>query len=259
MQTTVLTVPMFADNYGYVVVSGSDRKRAFVVDPADPEGVWACLRSNEAELEAILATHHHMDHIAGIESLCAKKDVPVYASAVEMSRVPKVSHGLEDGETFTVGDVEVQAILVPGHTRGHVVYQCDGSLFSGDALFLGGCGRLFEGTAEQMFDSLYRKILPLPEDLHVYPGHEYTVRNRTFCLSVDSENAKLRNALDEAKSMQKDGLPTVPGTLKIEKETNVFLRCDVPNVVASVMQRVPGTGTDPVSIFAQVRAMRDVY
>ncbi len=258
MQTTVLTVPMFTDNYGYVVLC-PDKKKAFAVDPADADAIRACLQSNEVELEAILATHHHMDHIAGIESLCGKKDVPVYSSAMERNQIPGVRHGLEDGERLTIGGVEIQAILVPGHTRGHMVYLCDGSLFSGDALFLGGCGRLFEGTPEEMVHSLYQKIMPLPDDVQVYPGHEYTVRNRTFCLSIDTENTELQNALDGAQSMQDAGHPTVPGTLGAEKGTNVFLRCNAPEIIASVRQKAPGTKEDPVSVFAQVRSMRDVY
>jgi len=148
---------------------------------------------------------------------------------------------------------------VPGHTSGHVVYVCGDALLAGDTLFLGGCGRLFEGSPEQMFHSLYDKILPLPEETRIFAAHEYTVHNRSFCLSIESENAALREQLNESKALCKKNLPTVPGSLKTEKETNTFLRCREPAVVQAVQAKAPDTSDDPVSVFTAVRAMRDGY
>jgi hydroxyacylglutathione hydrolase len=140
-----------------------------------------------------------------------------------------------------------------------MVYVCGDALLAGDTLFLGGCGRLFEGSPEQMFHSLYDKILCLPEETRVFAGHEYTVRNRSFCLSIEAENAVLHEKLGESRSLCEKNIPTVPGSLKAEKETNIFLRCREPSVVRAVQAKAPDTGDDPGSVFAALRAMRDVY
>ena len=257
MDLVVEQVPIFEDNYSYVLIrSGQDR--ALVVDPGDGERIWGFLEKKGYELEAILATHHHFDHVAGIEFLCNKTSVDVYCSKSDLGRVPGATRGLEDAQEIELGGLRIQALHVPGHTYGHLVYLCGDSLLAGDTLFLGGCGRLFEGSAEQMYHSLYDKILPLPDDTRVWPGHEYTVRNRSFCLSIDTENAVLREKLQEAEALCEENLPTVPGLLKTEKETNIFLRCREPAVVRAVTNRA-ATSDDPVSIFAELRAMRDVY
>jgi hydroxyacylglutathione hydrolase len=257
MDLVVEQVPVFEDNYSFVLIRpGQDR--ALVVDPGDGERIWGFLEEKGYELEAILATHHHFDHVAGIEFLCDKTSVEVYCSKGDLGRVPRATRGLEDGEEIELGGLRIQALHVPGHTSGHVVYLCGDSLLAGDTLFLGGCGRLFEGSAEQMYHSLVDKILPLPDDTRVWPGHEYTLRNRSFCLSIDTENAVLRERLQEAEALCEKNLPTVPGLLATEKETNIFLRCGEPAVVKAVAKRA-GTSDDPVSIFAELRAMRDVY
>jgi hydroxyacylglutathione hydrolase len=257
MDLVVERVSVFDDNYSYVLTrSGQDR--AIVVDPGDGERIWGFLEEKGYELEAILATHHHFDHVAGIEFLCDKTSVEVYCSTSDLSRVPKAKRGLEDTEEIELGGLRIKALHVPGHTSGHLVYLCGDSLLAGDTLFLGGCGRLFEGSPEQMYHSLADKILPLPDDTRVWPGHEYTVRNRSFCLSIDTENAALREKLREAEALCEKNLPTVPGILKTEKETNIFLRCREPAVIRAVTERL-GTSDDPVSIFTELRAMRDVY
>ena len=132
-------------------------------------------------------------------------------------------------------------------------------MLAGDTLFLGGCGRLFEGSPEQMFHSLYDKILPLPEETRIFTAHEYTVHNRSFCLSIESENTALQEQLNESRALCKKNLATVPGSLKTEKETNTFLRCREPAVVQAVQAKAPDASDDPVSVFTAVRAMRDVY
>jgi len=258
MDLVVERVPVFEDNYSYVLTrSGQDR--AIVVDPGDGEKIWGFLEEKGYELEAILATHHHFDHVAGIEFLCDKTSaVEVYCSTSDLSRVPKASRGLVDTEEIELGGLRIQALHVPGHTSGHLVYLCGNSLLAGDTLFLGGCGRLSEGTPKQMYHSLAAKILPLPDDTRVWPGHEYTVRNRSFCLSIDTENTALMEKLQEAEALCEKNLPTVPGILKSEKETNVFLRCREPAVIRAVTERT-GASDDPVSIFSELRAMRDVY
>lgn len=258
MNPAVEIVPVFEDNYSFVLTLPG-RDRAIVVDPGDGEKVWRFLEEKGYGLEAILATHHHFDHVAGIEFLCDKMSVDVYCFKSDLDRVSGASYGLEDGEEIERGGLHFRTLHVPGHTSGHVVYVCGDALLAGDTLFLGGCGRLFEGSPEQMFGSLYDKILPLPEETRIFAAHEYTVNNRSFCLSIESGNAALRERLNESKALCKKSLPTVPGSLKTEKETNTFLRCREPAVVQAVQAKVPDTSDDPVSVFTAVRAMRDVY
>lgn len=258
MHPAVEIVPVFDDNYSFVLIPPG-RDRAVVVDPGDGERVWGFLEERGYGLEAILATHHHFDHVAGIELLCDKAPVDVFCFKGDLPRIPRATRGLEDGETFDLGGLRFRTLHVPGHTSGHVVYVCGDALLAGDTLFLGGCGRLFEGTAEQMFHSLYDKILSLPEETRIFTGHEYTVRNRSFCLSVEAGNETLKEKLEEAKSLCERGLPTVPGSLKTERETNVFLRCREPDVAGAVRDLAPDTQEDPVAVFAALRAMRDVY
>ena len=258
MNPAVQIVPVFEDNYSFVLtVPGGDR--AIVVDPGDGEKVWGFLEEKGYALEAVLATHHHFDHVAGIEFLCEKAQVDVYCFKGEMNRVPGAGCGLEDGEEIERGGLRFKTLHVPGHTSGHAVYLCGDALLAGDTLFLGGCGRLFEGTPEQMYHSLYDKILPLPEETRIFAAHEYTVHNRSFCLSIESQNKALQDELEASKALTKKRLPTVPGSLKTEKETNTFLRCREPAVVQAVQAKAPDTSGDPVSVFAAVRGMRDVY
>ena len=258
MNPAVEIVPVFEDNYSFVLtLPGQDR--AIVVDPGEGEKVWRFLEEKGYGLEAILATHHHFDHVAGIEVLCDKMPVDVYCFKGDLDRVPRASRGLEDAEEIERGGLRFRTLHVPGHTSGHVVYLCGDALLAGDTLFLGGCGRLFEGSPEQMFHSLYDKILPLPEETRIFAAHEYTVHNRSFCLSIESKNAALQEQLNESKALCKKNIPTVPGSLKTEKETNTFLRCREPAVVQAVQAKAPDTSDDPVSVFTAVRAMRDVY
>ena len=252
-------VAVWADNYSYVILADSAKKTALVVDPGEGDAVQKKLRSLGCSLDMILVTHHHADHVSGIEQLCSERAVEVVTHVSDMGRVPYASVAANDGQRFTVGSLSIEVLHVPGHTLGHVAYRIENRLFTGDTLFLGGCGRLFEGTAEDLHTSLCSKIRVLPDSLQIFPGHEYTVRTRSFCLSVDSDNALLREKLQEAKSLRARNLPTVPGDLLTEKLTNVFLRPDVPEVVASVRRLHPGSPGDPLSIFGQLRAMMDSY
>ena len=258
MKPTVVPLLLLEDNYSHILLC-SRKKKALVVDPSDGEKIWAYLQANQVELEGILATHHHLDHVAGIDFLYAKKNVPVYASEIECASISCANRRLEDGETIVFEGMALQALHVPGHTRGHLAYVCEDVLFSGDTLFLGGCGRLFEGTPQQMFQSLYERILPLPEETRIYPGHEYTVRTRSFCLTVDTENPVLKQILGESQALREKNLLTIPGLLKTEKDTNVFLRCKEPAVVRSVKANAPQTQDDPLSVFTTLRSMMDVY
>jgi hydroxyacylglutathione hydrolase len=258
MNPVIEIVPVFDDNYSFVLTL-TGQEQAIVVDPGDGEKVWGFLEGKGYKLDAILATHHHFDHVAGIDFLLDKMPVEVYCFKGDLQRVPGASYGLEDEEEFERAGLHFRTLHVPGHTSGHVVYACGDALLAGDTLFLGGCGRLFEGTPAQMFHSLYDKILSLPEETRVFAAHEYTVHNRSFCLSIETQNTALQEQLNESKARREKNLPTVPGSLRTEKETNVFLRCKEPSVVQALQAKAPGTPDDPVSVFAAVRAMRDAY
>lgn len=261
MPLTVHVLPQLQDNYSYVLAWGPQTERAAVVDPAEADRVSEFLLERRLNLEALLVTHHHGDHVAGIEELLRGRSVPVYCSASDLDRVPGATKGLRQGETIRLQGLVITALHVPGHTRGHMAYLCEGRLFCGDALFLGGCGRLFEGTAEELFHSLYERILPLPEGTKLYPGHEYTMECRAFCADVEKDNPRLLECLEEARLLRSRGAPTVPGTLKTEKETNLFLRCQDPRVIRAVRERAPhlGRDPDPIAIFSTLRSWKDVF
>ena len=256
---TVIPIPCLQDNYSYLLVDPRTRQAA-VIDPGDGAAARAALVEHGVDLEAVIITHHHVDHLAGVAALHSwRKDVPIYCPHLEMDGIPGATHGLRDGEELPCAGITLQAIQVPGHTLGHMIYLGASALFTGDTLFLGGCGRLFEGTAEQMFDSLYRRILPLPPDLRVYPGHEYTVRTRSFCLSIDPGNAILQDLLEQSKTLRNKGLPTVPGLLGTESKSNVFLRCRDEAVIRAVQAMYPETPPDPLAVFRRLRLMMDSY
>ena len=259
MDLVVHPLLMFQDNYSYVLASGRDPVRAIVVDPGEADRIWKFLELHRYELEAILVTHHHWDHVGGIEGLVEKKSVRVFCSRGDMERVPKAGFGLDHGQKIRLGELSIETIHVPGHTLGHVAYRCGRWLFSGDTLFLGGCGRIFEGTAAQLFCSLDGKIVALPDDTKICPGHEYTVECRTFCSTVETSNKELLIRLEEARGLRKKGLPTVPGCLRTEKGTNAFLRCGHPDVVRAVQTRFPDVPSDPAAVFEKLRAMKDAY
>jgi len=253
-------VPVGEDNYSYIVLHESAPSHALVVDPGLAGPVLETLKSLGASVGTILITHHHMDHVAGVEELYVSAFHPrVVTYLSEMDRVPRANTAVDDEDVLEFGPFVVKALHVPGHTRGDVAYLIGDNLFTGDTLFLGGCGRLFEGRAEDLFHSLYGKLRGLGEETRIYPGHEYTVRTRSFCLSVDPVNGLLREKLEEARSLRARGLPTVPGDLGTEKKTNVFLRCDTEEVIDRVRDRCPQLRADPISVFKELRKMMDTF
>lgn len=249
----VIPVPCLSDNYAYLVTAdGSDM--AFVVDPSESAPVIAALTQHRLRLVAILNTHHHHDHIGGNEGLLAEYGpMPVYAHAIDKERIPALTVPLVDGQEFSVAGLDLRAIHVPGHTRGAVAYVVEGAVFTGDTLFVGGCGRLFEGTAEQMYESLNVKLARLPRETKIYCGHEYTVNNLRFAVSVEPGNGLAAVKLAAAQAIRARGEPTVPSTLDEELATNPFLRCEETAFLA----RYPAF--KPAQTFAQVRKAKDEF
>ena len=256
----VQPVKAFTDNYIWVL---ADRQgHCLVVDPGDAQPVLRHLEARNLSLEGILITHHHPDHVGGVEALLERFAVPVYGPAGE--RIPGRTHALEDDDTFTVAApaASFRVLHIPGHTLGHIaLYSEDGErpmLFSGDTLFAAGCGRLFEGTAAQMLASLDR-LAALPGETLVYCGHEYTVKNLEFASSVTPDNEEVRARLLRARATRSADRPTLPSTLAAEQATNPFLRTDADDIRAAVAQREPEAADNRLGRFAALRRWRDRF
>ena len=258
---SVYPVPAFQDNYLWVIHS---ERYAAVVDPGDSKPVLEYLRANNLELTAIICTHHHADHVGGVEELLEtlhlRGKIPVFGPASE--RIPARTHALREGEQIVVPllDLTFAVLDVPGHTAGHIAYFGHGLLFCGDTLFACGCGRLFEGTAEQMTDSL-SKLKRLPPETKVFCAHEYTMANIRFAEAVEPDNAdlKLRKAFCAAKRHR--NLPTVPSTIHLELATNPFLRWDQPAVRAAAarLNHNIGTNATPALVFGAIREWKNNF
>ena len=254
----IVQIPLLSDNYGYLVVCEKTNK-AGIVDPSEGEPVWRRVQEEGVELTAILNTHHHRDHTGGNEYLLQQKPgLEVFGAKVDEDRIPGITHPLMEGDEVQVGEERGTVLFIPGHTRGHIAFVFPGKLFSGDALFAGGCGRVFEGTPEQMTSSL-GKLRGLSRETMVYCGHEYTEKNLQFALTVEPNNEKIRNRLAAVQELRARDQFTVPSRLGEELETNPFLRWESDEIKAGLSERFPGLGTDPVSVFAKVRELKDVY
>ena len=209
-------------------------------------------------LVAILATHHHPDHVGGIAELVEMKKVPVFGPGGEP--IPALTHPLGQDDKVVIPELaaEFSVLDIPGHTRAHVAYYGLGSLFCGDTLFACGCGRVFEGTPAQMLHSL-TKLAALPDETKVYCGHEYTLANIKFARAVDPGNAALAAREERARRLRDAGRPTLPSTLGEERATNPFLRCAEPVVVESANKYLGSRIGDPVSVFAAIREWKNRF
>ena len=257
--TTIIPIPAFADNYIWVLRDGDN---AAVVDPGDAAPVLRYLDAQRLQLTSILTTHHHADHVGGVRTLLERVAVPVFGPAGET--IPGRTVALAEGDSIVVPGFGIAfAVLdVPGHTAGHIAYFGDVGdqpvLFCGDTLFACGCGRLFEGTPAQMWQSL-GKLASLPPATQVYCAHEYTLANLRFALAVepDSEALHARQIAEQAKRDRHE--PTVPSTIAIERATNPFLRADIPSVRAVIAARGGQTPPDAVAAFAALRAWKNAF
>jgi hydroxyacylglutathione hydrolase len=262
---SVLTVPAFEDNYLWLIHDG---KHAAVVDPGDAAPILAALEAHRLKLGAILLTHHHADHVGGVPALLRHAKVPAQLPVFgpRHEAIPGITHPLAEGDAITVPDLQLdfRILDVPGHTRGHIAYYTaptdarPGWLFCGDTLFAGGCGRLFEGTPEQMSNSL-GKLAALPDETQVFCAHEYTLSNLRFAREIEPHNAELLLRIDRETDKRDHDLPTVPSTIGLEKSTNPFLRCREPAVVERVMSAGRTASSDPVAVFAALREWKNIY
>ena len=253
----ILQIPLLRDNYGYLLVCEKTKQTA-IVDPSEAEPVLRRVEQEQVPLAAILNTHHHRDHTGGNEGILSKQKVEVYGHKSDSSRVPGLTHGVDEGDTVQIGEMKGRVFFIPGHTTGHIAYLFENNLFCGDTLFTAGCGRLFEGTPEQMHASL-SKLMALPDNTKVYCGHEYTESNLRFAMSVEPKNPKLVARFERVQGLRSRGASTVPATLEEEKQTNPFLRWDSKEIQASVKAANRNARLDPVSVFAAVRKMKDAF
>lgn len=249
----IIAIPAFRDNYIWALRAG---REAAVVDPGDATPVLAWLGQERLDLKAVLVTHHHQDHQGGLSVLVRQlPGLAVFGPAAES--ITGLNQPLQGGETLRVLGQPVQVLSVPGHTRGHLAYLSDDALFCGDTLFGAGCGRLFEGTPEQMFATL-EKIAALPDTTRIFCAHEYTLQNLAFAARVEPDNPAIAARIRTCEALRQMGRATVPSTLAEEKATNPFLRHGVAAVAAQARQRDPGA-LAPAQVFAALRAWRDEF
>ena len=212
------------DNYSYVIIDKINNT-ACVIDPSEAKPIINFIEKENINLKYILNTHHHFDHVGGNKDLKKKYKSEVIGYKDDSNRIPEIDILLEDNQIWKAGNFEAKIMHIPGHTTGHICFHFSKEklLFTGDTLFSLGCGKLFEGTYEDMFRSL-DKIKKLPQDTKIYCGHEYTLQNSKFCIEYDPENINLKNKIKEIKKKLENSLPTIPSILKDEMECNIFLR-----------------------------------
>jgi hydroxyacylglutathione hydrolase len=247
----IVPVPCLSDNYAYLVVDEAT-SHAAVVDPSESAPVLAAAEREGVKVRELWLTHHHFDHVGGnVELLEKLGDLVVRGSVYDEKekRIPGQTVAHADGDTFTFESHQVSVIENPGHTLGAISFLVEGNLFSGDTLFLAGCGRVFEGTMAMMKDSL-AKLRALPDDTAVWCGHEYTVKNLQYAATVEPQSNEVAAGLQAAKELIESGKPTIPGTIGAEKKTNPFFRFDVPKVAG---------GRDDVTTFTALREGKDRF
>lgn len=238
--TEVKIIPILEDNYAYLLCAQNGQTA--IIDPGEAQPISEALKAQKLTLDYIINTHHHWDHTDGNQELIDDFGAQLVGPAKESSKISGLDITLSEGDDFAFGGEEVQIIETPGHTLGHIcLYFPDSKMvFTGDTLFLMGCGRLFEGTAQQMWQS-FEKLVALPDDTKVYCGHEYTEGLGKFCQTIEPENEALKTRMDNVATLRANKKPTVPGTIGLEKETNAFLR-------AGSAER-----------FAELRSMKDRF
>jgi len=217
-------IPCLQDNYSYLIID-KNKNDACVIDPSEAKPIINFIEKENINLKYILNTHHHFDHIGGNIELKEKYNSIVVGYKYDAKRIPEINVLVEDNQIWKEDNFEAKIIHIPGHTTGHIAFYFfnEKILFTGDTLFSLGCGKIFEGTYKEMFESL-SKIKNLPEDTKIYCGHEYTLQNSKFCIKHDPQNQDLQNKITKINEKLKNNVPTIPSILKDEKECNIFLR-----------------------------------
>lgn len=254
----VRIIPCLSDNYAYLLrVPGTTR--AVVVDASEADPVRSVLEQEGLSLTGILSTHHHVDHVGGNEDLLKLyPEARVFGFKTDSGRIPGLTNTVDDDEEFEVGGLGFKALHIPGHTLGAVGYLAEGAVFTGDTLFVAGCGRLFEGTASQMYESLNEKLGTLPDATRVYCGHEYTAKNLEFAAHLEPSNAAIQEKTKRVVALRAEGKPTVPSTIAEERATNPFMRVTSPEILTHVAADLAGDRS-PEAVLGAVRRAKDQY
>lgn len=251
----ICQLPVLSDNYIYLL-HDTDEDKTAVVDPAIASPVLNLLAERDWQLDYILNTHHHSDHIGANLELKKITDCRVIGAKKDQHRIPGIDQMVVEGDQLLIGQHQATVLEVPGHTSAHIAYWFKDAalLFCGDTLFSLGCGRLFEGTAQQMWDSL-QKIRALPGQTQIYCAHEYTETNGRFALQLEPDNRLLKEAMNIICQQRLQGLPTIPSSVKLETQVNPFLRVDNPVLQIAIGMK----DMDPVNVFAAIRQQKDNF
>lgn len=256
MAIQVEPILAFKDNYIWCLIN-DETNHCIIVDPGEAKPVLAFLKSANLSLSALFITHHHWDHTNGIKGILNAHSAPVYGPTKE--KIIGITCPVDEGDTIQLKNWPVFNVLsIPGHTLGHIAYYGDGLLFCGDTLFSAGCGRLFEGTAEQMLESL-NKLSNLPDETKIYCGHEYTLNNLQFAQTVEPNNAHIKERLEQVRELRQNSLPSLPALLANERLTNPFLRSDSPEIAIKIKKHSGKSLDSFVEIFAYLRQWKNNY
>jgi hydroxyacylglutathione hydrolase len=258
----VSLIKAFSDNYIWAISTNKNTATA-LVDPGDAAVCIAHIEQHGLQLSAILITHHHHDHVGGIEQLrnyCAQKQWPLTVYGPKNENIPYCDIKLEENDIAKLSALSVEFTIIdlPGHTSGHIAYLAQDNLFCGDTLFSGGCGRLFEGTPEKMLSSL-NKLNALSDKTHVYCAHEYTEANLNFALAVEPGNSELIHYYNQVIQKRAENIPTIPSSMLVEKKINPFLRCEQPEIMASASEYSGSKVEDSLTTFTVIRAWKDNF
>ncbi len=254
----IITIPCLYDNYSYLLID-SEQRQAAVVDPGEAWPVLREIQGRDLQLAAVLCTHHHHDHVGGIDDLLDQFPAArVFGFHADAPRISQLTDSLQDGEELAVCGQPCTVLHTPGHTTNSIVYRCGDDLFVGDTLFGAGCGRLFEGTAEQLAASLARIVACGPQ-ARVHFGHEYTMQNLRFASQMEPGNEQVVERMQRVAEMRQVGRPSTPSTVAEELATNPFLRVDAEEIIATLREQHGVADHSPLAVFRSLRQLRNEF
>lgn len=252
---SIVTIPCRTDNYAFLI-GNLETREAALVDVPEAAPILAELERLDWTLTTVLLTHHHYDHVDGLPDLDHLGDLTIVGAAADAHRLPELTHAVQEGDVLDICGVQTHILDVSGHTLGHIAFHMPdlNAVFTADSLMALGCGRLFEGTPEQMHSSM-GKFAKMPDETIVCSGHEYSQTNARFALTIEPENPALISRAQDIETARSAGLPTVPSTLADERATNPFLRAHIPQIASNLGME----GADPVDVFTEIRHRRDNF